>query len=233
METSSIREEARFHLQGRWCIAILVTFLASVLGGLILNGGSANFDFDEDTLRRLPEVVRSYLLIAASFGATLGVIQFVIGGTIRLGYCKFLLNLHDGGNADIKDLFSQFPRFAEAFLLSLLSAIYTFLWTLLFIIPGIVATYKYAMAPFILLENPGLSAKDAITESKEMMRGHKMDLFCLQLSFIGWAILSALTLGIGNFWLNPYMNMSYAVFYRRLQEPVYPVSEPVIDPSMI
>ena len=161
METSSIREEARFHLQGRWGMAILVTFLASVLGGLILNGGSANFDFDEDTLRRLPEVVRSYLLIAASFGATLGVIQFVIGGTIRLGYCKFLLNLHDGGNADIKDL------------------------------------------------------------------------FCLQLSFIGWAILSALTLGIGNFWLNPYMNMSYAVFYRRLQEPVYPVSEPVIDPSMI
>ena len=219
MYSSDIRARAREILSGKWAMAILTTFVAAVLGGLVMSGGvSINFNqgTDSEVLQKLPNIVKVYFAIAASIGGTLGLAQFILGGVVRLGYCKYLLKLHDGGDADIKDLFSEFNRFADGFLLSLLQGIYIFLWSLLFVIPGIVATYKYAMAPFILLENPGMKPNDALTESKEMMNGHKGELFILDLSFFGWALLTVLTLGIGSFWLNPYMNCSYAVFYREI-----------------
>ena len=95
----------------------------------------------------------------------------------------------------------------------LLMRIFISLWSLLFIIPGIVKVFSYAMTPYILEENPELSANDAINRSRAMMRGHKFDLFWLWLSFIGWAVLSICTLGIGLFWLAPYMETSVAAFY--------------------
>jgi len=231
---SDIRARARQMLSGKWGMAILTTFVAAVLGGLVMSGGvSINFNQEKDSevLQRLPNVVKSYFAIAASVGGILGLAQFILGGVVRLGYCKYLLKLHDGEDADIKDLFSEFDRFADGFVLSLLQSIYIFLWTLLFIIPGIVATYKYAMAPFILLENPGMRPNDAITKSKQMMDGRKLDLFCLVWSFFGWILLSVLTLGIGELWLNPYMNASYAAFYREIsytapQNPTTPAFDP-------
>ena len=84
---------------------------------------------------------------------------------------------------------------------------------MLFIFPGIVKIFSYAMTPFILEENPELSANDAIDRSRAMMKGHKFDLFWLLLSFIGWFILALLTLGIGGLWLQPYMQTSVAAFY--------------------
>jgi uncharacterized membrane protein len=211
-------------LTGRWLVAVLVTFLAGIFGAVLVSG-SASFNFniniDEEVLQYMPEalvkVIKVYLSIAASVGGVLGLAQFVLSGPVKLGYCKYLLKLHDGEEGEVRDLFSQFDRFADGFLLSLLTSIYTFLWTLLFIIPGIVAAYKYAMAPFIMLENPGMKAGEAIDASKKMMDGHKGELFILGLSFIGWTILSGLfTMGIGDLWLNPYRNASYAAFYRNL-----------------
>lgn len=231
MTYSDIRAKARQLLSGKWAMAILVTFLAAILGGLLVGSSSFNLEVDEDILRQLPDglvnIIETYLVIAASIGGTLGFVQFVLGGVVQLGYCKYLLNLHDGRNADIKDLFSEFKRFADGFVLYLLKAIYIFLWTLLFIIPGIVATLKYSMASFILLENPGMKPSDAITESKLLMDGHKGELFILELTFIGWQLLCSLTLGIGYFWLNPYMNVSRAVFYRNLVPQYIPA--PVVE----
>ena len=89
-----------------------------------------------------------------------------------------------------------------------------FLWTLLFIIPGIIKAYSYAMVPYILAENPNLSTKEALDLSKKMMYGNKGRLFCLQISFIGWMILCALTLGIGYIFLAPYQKASEAYFYK-------------------
>ncbi len=95
---------------------------------------------------------------------------------------------------------------------------------MLFVIPGILATYSYAMVPYILAENPTLPANKAIKRSKELMKGNRWRLFCLLLSFIGWRIVSGLTLGIGFFWEIPYEQASVAAFYRNLttQQPQQP-----------
>lgn len=92
-----------------------------------------------------------------------------------------------------------------------------FLWTLLFIIPGIIMAFAYAMTPFILDEHPEIGVWEASTRSREMMRGHKFDYFWLMLSFIGWYILCILTLGIGFLWLTPYMQTTAAAFYNELK----------------
>ena len=217
MECSELRARARASLMGRWKTAVVATLLAAVLGGVLTGTGfSINININEDILRRLPDVVKAYFTICASIGGALGLVQFIIGGVVELGYSKFLLKQHDGEEAEVHDIFSQFHRFGDGFCQSLLRGLYIFLWTLLFIIPGIVAAFKYAMTPFIMVENPQLSASEAITASKELMDGHKAELFVLELSFIGWMLLSVLTLGIGNLWLNPYINATYAVFYRSL-----------------
>ena len=95
--------------------------------------------------------------------------------------------------------------------------ILTVLWGFLFIIPGIIKSLSYAMTPFILEENPELTASEAIHRSRMMMHGHKFDLFWLYLGFIGWIILSLLTLGIGFIWLYPYFQASVAGFYEEVK----------------
>ena len=94
-----------------------------------------------------------------------------------------------------------------------LMMLFVSLWTLLFIIPGIVKAFSYSMTPYILEEHPELSANEAIDHSRAMMKGHKFDLFWLLLSFIGWGFLCLFTFGIGFLWLTPYMNTSVAAFY--------------------
>ena len=216
MNSSDIRYRARQDLAGKWGVAILAGFLAALLGGLVSSSGGGNIDLDQQEIARLPDILKTYLLIAASIGAVMGTITLIVGGTVELGYSKFLLKMHDGEDAKVEDLFSQFHRFGDGFCQRLLRALFVALWSLLFVIPGIVASLKYAMTPFILAENPGMTASEAITASKELMDGHKADLFFLQLSFIGWAILNVFTLGIGSLWLVPYINASYAAFYRSI-----------------
>ena len=119
--------------------------------------------------------------------------------------------------AEVSDLFSQFDRFGDGFCLSLLRSIFIFLWSLLLVIPGIIASLSYSMAHFIMVENPNMTAREALRASKELMDGYKWDLFCLNLSFIGWILLCILTLGIGYLWLDPYMNAAHAAFYRSIR----------------
>jgi uncharacterized membrane protein len=95
--------------------------------------------------------------------------------------------------------------------------IFIALWTCLFILPGIVKAFSYAMTPFILEDRPELSANEAIDLSRAMMKGHKFDLFYLYLGFIGWALLCLLTLGIGFLWLAPYMQSAEAAFYEEVK----------------
>ena len=222
MEYHDHKITAREKLYGNWKLAVGVSFVAALLGGIVSGSNiDLTFGLDSDDLQAMPQFVISYLQVVAPIALAMGIVQLIAGGMIRLGYCRFLLKMYDGEDAKLEDLFSQTHRFTDGLCLNLLQGLLIVLWTLLFIIPGVIAALRYAMAPFILYENPGMRASEAIDASKEMMDGHKMDLFILSLTFIGWDILAALSLGIGNLWLNPYQSMAFASFYRMLSPKKY------------
>lgn len=217
MTSSELRAIARRNLEGTWGISVGVALVAAILGGLIVGTGSnINFNFNEDTVRNLPPIFWTVLLPLASLAGLLGIVSFILGGTVELGYAKFLLKQYDRKQLQFSDLFSQFERFGTGFAQQFLRVLFTTLWMLLFIIPGIVKGLSYAMTPFILEEHPEMTASEAIKASMRLMDGHKMDLFILGLSFIGWDLLACLTMGIGFLFLNPYINAAYAAFYRSI-----------------
>ena len=217
MTSSELRAIARRNLEGTWGISVGVALVAALLGGLIVGTGSnINFNFNEYTVRNLPPIFWAVLLPLVSVAGLLGIVSFILGGTVELGYAKFLLKQYDRKQLQFSDLFSQFERFGTGFAQQFLRVLFTTLWMLLFIIPGIVKGLSYAMTPFILEEHPEMTASEAIKASMRLMDGHKMDLFILGLTFIGWELLACLTMGIGFLFLNPYMNAAYAAFYRSI-----------------
>ena len=229
MCASDFRRIARESLNGKWGIALGTGLVAALLGGTIGSGGASvtansagvqqrissgelESIFYSDTFRHLLPLI----LIIGAIAAVWSLVMLVLGGAVSLGYARFNLNLVDGQPPRFDDLFSQFHRIWPAFCLKFLTGLFVVLWSLLFIVPGILASFSYAMAPYILTENPDMTAREAIAASKEMMRGNRWRLFCLGFSFIGWAILAALTLGIGTLWLRPYEEAAQAAFYRDL-----------------
>ena len=142
-------------------------------------------------------------------------LNFFLLYPLTLGYSVAHKELLQNGDAAItrntvRLAFSDYVRNAVSILLVYL---YTLLWTLLFIVPGIIKGLAYSLTPFIVKDNPQLSPNQAINLSMKMMKGHKFDLFYLYLSFIGWILLAMLTLGIGLLWVIPYMQTSMAAFY--------------------
>ena len=142
-------------------------------------------------------------------------LNFFLLYPLSLGYSVAHKELLQNGDAAItrntvRLAFSDYVRNAVSILLVYL---YTLLWTLLFIVPGIIKGLAYSLTPFIVKDNPQLSPNQAINLSMKMMKGHKFDLFYLYLSFVGWIFLAILTLGIGLLWVIPYMQTSMAAFY--------------------
>ena len=214
MTYSDYRRVARENLMGNYWQSVLVSFVAMLLGGLIAGTSVFSINLDAEELNQLPRFLIRYFVIMGSIAGFLSFVRFIIGGTVQLGYSKYLLNQYNHAHLDIHDLFSQFDRFKDGFLQSFLRGLYVSLWSLLLIIPGIVKTYAYAMTPFIIAENPNMSANEAICASKELMDGHKWELFVLSLTFLGWNLLAALTLNIGHIFVNPYVDAAYAAFYK-------------------
>ena len=214
MTAKELRRTARENLMGNWGLSVGAALVAGLLGGSVSGGGNINFSFNANTVRNLPPIFWNILLPIVSLAGMLGLVCFVIGGVVELGYARFLLKQHDRKELQFSDLFSQFDRFGTGFAQKFLRILYIVLWSLLFIIPGIVKGLSYAMTPFILEEHPEMTASQAIKASMKLMDGHKMDLFILGLTFIGWELLCCLTLGIGFLFLNPYMNAAFAAFYR-------------------
>lgn len=226
MDERIIRSRARANLSGNWGLSIGVAVIASLLGGLITGTSflpevkeelAACFPFLEEIAQSMNCGYRIGNVTLSLRSGLFGLATFLIGGVLQIGYADFLLKQHDGKETCFNDLFSKFDHFGTGFSQLFLRNLYITLWTLLFIIPGVIKGYSYAMTPFILAEHPHLTASQAIDLSKDLMDGHKGKLFALDLSFIGWAILAALTLNLGNLALNPYRNAAYAAFYRQLQ----------------
>lgn len=224
MVYSEIRRQARDNLRGHWGQAVIAAMVAGLLGGGITSAGgsaggsagSSSSTLDLEAFQTLPPEVMHVVTSILGVVGILMLVGFIIGGTVQLGYCVYLLKQYHRQETTIGDLFSQFFRFGTGFAQQFLVGLYTFLWTLLFVIPGIVKGFSYAMTPFILADNPNLTANQAITRSRELMDGHKWELFVLSLTFIGWEILGALCFGIGLLWVTPYKNAAYAAFYRQI-----------------
>lgn len=156
-------------------------------------------------------VVLTVLLDATGIGV-------IFSGVVAFGYAIFSLELIKTKKAKLGAFFSgTFKNFFKKWGASLLISLYTFLWSLLFLIPGFVKYYAYAMTPYIMAEKPNMGINDAITKSREMMKGHKWQLFWLDLSFTGWMLLSILTLGIALVFVWPYYSAARAAFYREIK----------------
>ena len=218
MNASQIRLKARDSLKGNYWPAVGVAFVAAIFGSLLSAAGSVSITIDEDVLRFLyKDVPAIVVFLLVGFASATGIMNFlhlILGGVIQLGYAQYLLKQHDREISTTKELFSRFDYFGQGFLQRFLRILFTFLWALLFVIPGVIKIYAYSMTPFIMAENPEMKARDAMRLSEMRMKGHKWELFCLEFSFIGWTLLCVLTLGIGSFFLHPYTNAAYAAFYR-------------------
>ena len=143
-----------------------------------------------------------------------------VSGPLALGTAYIYLNLTRGYEPDVNILFSGFQRFVDALVLTLLIGIFTFLWSLLLVVPGIIKAISYSQAYYILAEHPEMSGKEALDASIEMMDGHKMDYFVLILSFIPWMLLCSITCGIALLYVVPYMNATLVNFHEAIKSPM-------------
>lgn len=147
------------------------------------------------------------------------VIDIVITPGLSLGIIMIYLTVCEGKDFSVMDVFKGYDNFWGAFKVSFLVGLFTFLWSLLFIIPGIIKSYSYSMAMYIMAEE-GCGAREAIKKSEQIMDGNKMELFLLELSFIGWVLLGIITFGIAYIYVTPYMNAARVNFYNSIKEPV-------------
>lgn len=146
------------------------------------------------------------------------IVSILITGPLTFGVAMFSLGIARDTFVEIKTVFAGFSHFFLALRTHLLRFLFIFLWALLLIIPGIIAAISYSMTFFILADEPNLSALDALKKSKRMMQGFKWKLVTLHLRFIGWAILSVFSFGIGFIWLTPYIKVTEAKFYDDLKK---------------
>ncbi len=160
------------------------------------------------------------LIIGAVSGFSLGIGGLILSGPLMIGLGFFCLCLYRGQEADFDTVFnSGFNNFGRKLGGYLWMELFLFLWSLLFVIPGIIKAFSYAMTPYILADCPNVKAQDALKLSIRMMNGHKADLFVFTLSFLGWMLLSGLTGGILYiFYVGPYMNNAMAGYYAELKE---------------
>lgn len=157
-------------------------------------------------------------VISGAAGST--VVGVIVTGPIAVGMTSVFMSVTKGKrDISLDELFSGFSNdFADNLLLGLMQTLYIFLWSLLFIIPGIIKAYSYSMAYYIKLDHPTVySWNDCLQESARIMKGNKWKLFVLDLSFLGWFIVGALCLGVGVFWVIPYYQTAKVNFYESLK----------------
>ena len=156
---------------------------------------------------------------ACAFIPVIGPIgALIITPAFEISMCMIYLKLTKDEEISVGDAFNGFNITGKAIWLAIITQFFTFLWSLLFIIPGIVKIFAYSMAPYILADDPELTANEALSKSKEIMNGHKFDLFVLQLSFFWWYMLSAITFGIAYIYVIPYVSATTANFYNSIKE---------------
>ncbi len=221
-----LKDRAKAVLKTTYWKAFLASLILTMVGG---GGSFFTFEMDGGDLGEKllqegrTEVLAGFILLAVGAALTAAVVGILIsvfvGGPLEVGVQKFFLgNQEERGN--LNDLGGGFAKesYLKVVTAMFLRSLYIFLWSLLFLIPGIVMGYAYQMVPYILAENPGMESKEALARSRAMTEGHKWNMFVLDLSFLGWMLLGLVTFGIGILFVMPYVLSTRAELYLRLKQ---------------
>lgn len=201
---SELKRSAKSQLAGNWGLAIVVCLVYSIIIQATTSSTGSSATGNNNT-----------------FMITLNVFGWILYGPILVGFSKFTLNLSKKDeSAKFKDLFSGFKLFLKSLIITIIVNLCVVIGTILFIIPGVIASLMFSQAYFILVENPEITAIECLSKSVSMMKGNKWKLFILGVSFIGWMIASILTFGIGLLWYTPYYEMTKTNFYLNLNNKI-------------
>lgn len=224
------KETLRSHSPRIYLVGLLCSLLTTI-GATATEWPTIRLLLRAESLEEMLYLYENSTAVSTGFAlsiATLAMTLFV--NLVTYGWQLFTLRAsreEETGGAET--LFSCFQQFWRFLLAQLLMNLFITLWSLLFVIPGIIAAFAYSQTIYIMLDNPQISPLEAIGASKQLMRGHKFEYFTLQLSFLGWAYLSIFTFGLLGIWLNPYMQVTMANYYnaltgwqpRQAEEPMF------------
>ena len=225
IDRRQLKLEARNSLQGRNPSAYLVTLVYMLILGVLgmLSTRLMYSGMELPTLTQLQqmgdaEIMRLYESMLqnrpGAIAQLLDVALEIMGTMVSIGFVSFCLSVSRGQEAGFSHLFDGFGNFVRLLLLVVLISVFVALWSLLLVVPGIIAAYRYSMAVYILLDDPDKGPMQCIRESREMTRGHKGELFLLDLSFLGWYLLCLIP--FVSIFVLPYTNVTRANFYRAL-----------------
>lgn len=222
-----LKQNAKISFRRNYWACVAVCVLSMILtGGLssssrntitIEQGTGITYDGIFNFLT--PRLILSVLMIAI-FAMAIGLaFSILIANVVQVGCNRYFVENREH-KTEIGQLFYGFKggRYGSVVWIMFFKNLSIFLWSLLLIVPGIIKSFAYMMVPYITAENTELDRKRVMQMSEDMMRGHKMEAFILELSFIGWEILGAFTWGLVNvFWTMPYKKATYAEFYSALK----------------
>lgn len=208
------KEAALGYLQGNWPAALIASAIYFVVLWLVVG------------CQYVPALMGNTIGVDAAFSGSGFLVAVLLLGPLSIGYANAFRLLCNTGNANITAnmLHLSVTRYAHLVWAYLLMTIKILLWSLLLIVPGVIKAFSYAMTPFIILEHPEMSARDAIAESSRIMAGHRMELFMLYLSFLGWFLLCIVTAFVGLIVLSPYVLCSVVEFYNSIKGPSGPAN---------
>jgi uncharacterized membrane protein len=192
-ENEVLMAYARESLQGRWLLAAGTTFVFFI------------------TIYLIPTILQESIPFAGMIAS------IIITGPMTIGLTFFMLSISRKQEVKLLQIFDGFQKFGVGVGAYVLMGLFTLLWTLLLIVPGIIAAVSYSLTYFIIVDDGSIGPLQAITKSKEMMQGNKWKLSCMYFWFFLWGLLCVLTLGIGFFWLVPYVMVSMAKFYDEIK----------------
>ncbi len=236
---ADLKAKAKETLKGTYVNGLIVSFLMLLASGAWNSGGrdggngmeaSTSMEFSQDGFSSMMEGPKAAMdaigtptFIGIAFGVfsfilVMGIIKVLVGYLIEVGGQKYFLNASEG-ESTLNHITFGFTsgKWLNIVRTMFLRSVFTYLWAMLLLIPGIVKYYSYRMVPYILAENPDVDSFEAIAISKEMTRGHKMNMFVMDLSFIGWFILGSLLFGFGFVLVMPYYNATFAELYYTLK----------------
>ena len=199
IKRTELKNEALATLRGKWTQPVLAALIVMLVSAFTQGGNQT----------------KSAVFVTVGF-----LVALLVACNLQYGFEVAMLRFRRGREDSVNEMLAAGFKedYGRVLGISLLRAVFIFLWALLLIVPGIIKAYAYSMTAFIAEDNPELGPKECIDQSQAMMQGHKMDLFILDLSYIGWILLGFLSLGIGFLWISPWIQMAHVRFYEELKQ---------------